>query len=363
MRPMLARLGGVIALVGLLAGCAPAPTDDSGFADPVPLPERFQRGMNIEPIGDYGGTLELDALPANLDTLAALGVDHVALIPSFFQPRLGQVEFVWPGSRERVAADTRAAIRMAHARGLRVLLKPHLWLQDRSDGAWRGDILPTDERWPAWRTSYRGAVLEYANMAAEEGVAAISIGSELTELALARPEFWRRLTADVRDVYPGTITYAANWDREFAAIAWWDAVDMIGVDAFWPLQTSADETLTASLCRNRLGAIRDSIAELSQRVDRPVLLTEIGYKSAAGGAWRPWEWHDRQRVDVGLQSLLYRCVAEVLGPSAGPPDGWLHGVYFWVWYVDRRWGGLRNSDFTPRGKPAQDVLESWFDAR
>lgn len=325
------------------------------------LPTTFERGMNLEPIGGFGGVFRLDRLPAELEQLRALGVSHVALIPSFFQPRLGETRFTWKGGAEEIAATTRAAIRAAHAAGMAVLLKPHLWLEDRSDGAWRGDIAPDDASWPAWRASYRAALLDYARLAEQEGVAAISIGSELTALALARPGFWRELVADVRALYDGRVTYAANWDREFEAIEWWEATDAIGVDAFWPLLDSADEPVEVARVAERLAAVRERIGEVAERAGRPVLLTEIGYKSALGAAWRPWEWHEgRELPDPGAQAAIYEAIGRTFTPAA--EAGWLHGAYFWVWYLDAGWGGPANTDFTPRGKPAADVLAAWFNA-
>lgn len=358
----------VVFLLVVVAACGRDRDDQDSTPVPVPrfdpLPAAFHRGMNIEPIGGPGGQIDLAALPASLDALVDLGVDHVALIPSFFQRRLGDTELFWKGSRERIAADTRNAIRMAHQRGLQVLLKPHLWLEDRSDGVWRGDIDPREEHWDRWRRTYRDAVLEYARLAAQEEVAALSIGSELTALALGRPGFWRQLATDVRVVFPGLMTYAANWNREFAEITWWDAVDVIGVDAFWPLAGSSDEVLTLRLCESRLAAIRAQLAAVASDTGRPVILTEIGYRSAAGAAYQPWEWYERaQRPDPELQSMIYTCIGRVFGGPASDGSGWLRGAYFWNWTTDPRWGGLRNSDFTPRGKPAAAVLAAWFSAR
>ena len=38
-----------------------------------------------------------------------------------------------------------------------------------------------------------------------------------------------------RAVYKGKLTYAANWDGEFEEVAFWDALDVIGVQAYFPL--------------------------------------------------------------------------------------------------------------------------------
>lgn len=349
--------GLAVALLACDTTLAPVPPEGPD-ADVAPLPAGFQRGMNLQPIGDYGGLLDDDEVEPALDALVRLGVTHVAVIPSFFQHRLGDVEMYWRPSRVEVDAQTRRVVSTAHALGLEVLLKPHLWLEDRSDGAWRGEIDPAPADWPAWAAGYRGIVLDYARLAAELEVAGLSIGSELTRLAVGRPDFWRALVRDVRAEYGGSVTYAANWDAEFEAISWWDALDHIGVDAFWPLVDTPDEALEATACRRRLGAALARMQRVAASADRPLLLTEIGYKSATGAAYRPWEWHDRQGSDPALQAQLYRCIRDVFGPADR-----VAGIYLWIWYTDPRWGGPANSDFTPRGKAAEGVLAGWFRAR
>ena len=357
-------MGGVPALLlGLLIGaCDPAlaPISPEAGTDAPPLPASFQRGINLEPIGDYGGLLDAGQIDSSLDELVALGVDHVAVIPSFFQGRLGDTEFYWEPSREAVDDQTRRVVEGAHARGLRVLLKPHLWLAERDDGAWRGEIDPSPEAWPAWAANYREALMHYAVLAEDLDVSGISIGSELTAVALGQPEFWRELAAAMRGEFSGALTYAANWDREFEAITWWDAMDQIGVDAFWPLLDDPEATLTLAGCTPTMRSIRDRLEAVAARAGRPVLLTEIGYKSAVGAAYRPWEWHERQEPDPEGQAVIYRCIRDVFG-DAPEPD--IAGIYFWIWYTSPTWGGLRNSDFTPRGKPAEGVLAGWYRAR
>jgi len=352
-----------MAFVFAAAGCSPTldPVEPTVSDLAVPsLPAAFHRGMNLQPIGDYGGLLDEDQIGSALDVLVELGVGHVAVIPSFFQRRLGDSEFYWEPSRQAVDAQTRVVVGAAHARGLAVLLKPHLWLAERPDDAWRGDIDPSPADWPTWSENYQATLLEYARLAEELGVAGISIGSELTTVATGHPEFWRRLAAALRQEYPGFLTYAANWDREFEAATWWDAVDFVGVDAFWPLLDGPEEVLSEAACRARLSAVRKRLEAVADRFDRPVLLTEIGYKSAVGAAYQPWEWHDRQVPDPEGQALIYRCIRDVFGAD---PEPHIAGMYFWNWYTAPAWGGPRNSDFTPRGKPAEGVLAGWFSQR
>jgi hypothetical protein len=334
---------------------APAPTEGA-----APLPADFHRGINLEPIGDYGGLLDAAEIEPALDDLVDLGVGYVAVIPSFFQRDLNASDFYWEPSREAVDAQTREVVAAAHARGLKVLLKPHLWLAELDDGAWRGDIDPDPATWPHWAHNYHAALIDYAELAHGMGVAGMSIGSELTAVAVGHPDFWRELVAALRAEFSGALTYAANWDREFEEVTWWDAVDYVGVDAFWPLLDYPETELTAEVCGARLAAVRARLEAVAVRFDRPVLLTEIGYKSALGAAYRPWEWHERRAAAPQTQALIYRCIRDVFGAQPAPH---IAGVYFWIWYTSPTWGGLHNSDFTPRGKPAEGVLAGWYLSR
>jgi hypothetical protein len=40
-------------------------------------------------------------------------------------------------------------------------------------------------------------------------------------------------------------------------------------------------------------------------------------------------------------------------------NDWLEGLYFWSWEVDRR-GGPQDDSYTPREKPAEQVLRDWY---
>ena len=89
-------LAGTLVAAGILVlGCSPKLDSVEALPEDlvaVPLPAAFHRGMNLQPIGDYGGLLDEDEIAGALDDLVELGVGHVAVIPSFFQRRLGDVE-------------------------------------------------------------------------------------------------------------------------------------------------------------------------------------------------------------------------------------------------------------------------------
>lgn len=46
----------------------------------------------------------------------------------------------------------------------------------------------------------------------------------------------RRLIRQIRRVYHGPLTYAANWSGEYKQIRFWDALDYVGIQAYFPLR-------------------------------------------------------------------------------------------------------------------------------
>jgi hypothetical protein len=322
----------------------------------------YHLGFNFDHTGDFNRAMNATQVAASLDALKALGVTHISITPSFFQDTLESTAFFWKRDRAAMDNEVRDAIRLARARGLFVLLKPHLWLEKRGPDIWRGKINPQGDAWATWSAAYKTVLLEYAELAAAEQCAGFCLGSELTEVATRRAEFWRDLAASVRTKFPGWLTYAANWYQEFEKIAWWDAVDRCGVDAFYPIVDKSSEPVTHYTAMARMRKIRKTIMAVGEKVSRPVLLCEVGYKATPNTARQPWEWHDAatQPVDLAVQKTLYEAVRDVFDPDRDPDAARMGGLYFWKWCADLDWGGAENSDFTPHGKPAEETIRDWF---
>lgn len=135
------------------------------------------------------------------------------------------------------------------------MLKPHIWIRGRSDGKWRREIdISTEAEWDGRWASYRRMILRYAQLAQRSGVEALCIGTELRSTVLKRPGEWRRLIADVRKDYGGELTYSANWNREFEEVPFWEALDYIGIQAYFRLAESTDRY--PGIFKGDLGALR-----------------------------------------------------------------------------------------------------------
>lgn len=258
-------------------------------------------------------------------------------------------------------ADNRVAVRkaveQAHAEGLSVLLVPHLWVET---GGWRALIDPGgDAEWATWAASYREFVLGWAKLAAETGVEMFSVGVELRSwVTTARAPSFSALVRDVRAVYPGLVTYAANWDDVDRTVTLGE-LDVIGINAFFPLAQKEGASRSELMQGGR--DVRERLAALSQSWKKPFVFTEFGYTTRKDPAIKPWEWPDGMSnvvVDELAQAEAYYALL-----SAFTEEPSFAGYFVWRTYADpddmsqeAEWG------FSPRGKVAELVLRDAFAA-
>ncbi|WP_118831564.1 glycoside hydrolase family 113 [Salinibacter ruber] len=314
-----------------------------------------------EPIFDVRSvTLDARNRPDSslLVRLRDLGVTHLTLV-AFGWQKAPDVPTVradtgdgWYSESHR---GVRTLARQADALGMGVILKPHLWVGGYDEAQDRSDIgFDTEADWAAWEADYRRFLMLYARLAAEVDADALVLGTELTRSATERPDFWRGIAEAARTVYDGNLTYAANWHEAYDSIQFWDALDYVGVQAYFPLTDATDPSLAA--LRTGWGPHRAALAEIHERTGRPVLLTEVGYRSAEGAAARPWEWPERDdgaAPDAALQARCYRAFLSTVGRAP-----WLKGGIIWKWHPPAEVEGP--TAFTPQGKPAERVLRRWF---
>lgn len=349
----------LIGLVCLLAGCVDwSPSDRTGTA----ASDTTSLAPSENPVFDIRA-VTLDARhrpePGLLAHLRDLGVTHITL-----------VSFGWQEAADdpRVKIDTTAGwyseshrgireiTRQAHALGMNVILKPHIWIGGYDEAGNRNEItFESPSRWAQWEASYRDFLMTYAWLASDVEAEVLVLGTELQSVATSRPEFWRELADDVRSVYNGDLTYAANWHEEYETIEFWDALDYVGVQAYFPLADGENPSLSA--LRSSWESHRRELVKVHRRTGKPVLFTEIGYRSAHTTAQEPWRWPERGsenvRPDSSLQARCYKAFLSTMGEVT-----WFAGGIIWKWHPEG--SKRRPTAFTPQGKPAEDVLRRGF---
>jgi hypothetical protein len=294
--------------------------------------------------------------PEALDPLRALGVDWISQTPFGWCPSLTAPKVVrnagddvyW-GESDQGLAETAG---FARSLGIKTLLKPHLWVPG---GSWVGDLrMGSEEDWQRWFRSYEDFILHYARLAEREHMDGLVVGAELRCAARRTPD-WRRLIQRVREVYHGPLTYCANWNEE-EQVEFWGDLDFIGVQAYYPLSDAPHPSLAQ--IRTAWLPIVTRLEALARRTGRPVVFTEVGYKSVAGTLAAPWSWDTRGKTDFGLQRDAYRALFEAVWSRS-----WFGGTFIWKWHPlasRARPSPDRERDFTPQGKPSLKVMREFY---
>ncbi len=320
--------------------------------------DRYTRDGKHRGVHVFGGTMT----EAAIEPLLENNIEWIALVPFGWQDAYDDpnVRFTAIDGIEWTEKDTLYIdqVEAAKARGIRSIVKPHLLL--RGGGRWRSEItMSSDDRWEQWFDAYRSFILHYARLSEQYDVDAFCIGTELHETVRQRPEDWIRLIAQVRQVYSGPITYAANWNDPMDEIPFWSDLDYIGLQAYFPLTTHRNPTIN-ELTRSWNDHVK-SLETLSRQYAKPILFTELGYKSVPGAAIEPWgwmRWPNSLFCKVSTETQ-YNCY-EAFFRSLWEKD-WFAGVYVWQWSLHHEnAGGPSNPFFTPQNKPAQNCIATWF---
>jgi len=255
-------------------------------------------------------------------------------------------------------ADLSSIIDYSHSLSLSVMLKPQIDLTE-DPTHWRGDIGTnfTDTQWLDWFASYGDMLLEYTQLAETHRVEMVSLSCELIT-ASAREKEWRELIAKVRKIYSGKLTDSANWGYlnatggEATNKTWWDAVDQIGIDAYYPLLDNVSNPTMQELIKAWEPAVERG-RNLTSYWKRPLAYTEIGYCS--GGCQHEGEATPR---DLREQQMRYEAVFMVF-----EKEDWFKGVFWWNWPSDPAYDahGLGRC-LPPMWKPAEFTLRDYYGA-
>ncbi|MBI5246186.1 MAG: hypothetical protein HY923_03325 [Elusimicrobia bacterium] len=277
--------------------------------------------------------------------MAEMGAGWVAIVPTVYTKDCRDPELL---ANDGTASEDslRFAIRAAKARGLKVMLKPHA---DSRDGNPRALMNPTDP--DRWFFLYRGHMLRYARLAAVEKCEMFAVGTELALLTLpGHGAQWRSLIKEIRAVYSGPLTYAANW-HSAEYVSFWKDLDYIGVDGYYPVIGGAD---VAALTANWRPWVA-MLAALSKFNGRPVIFTEVGLAAQKGANLRPWEWYETRELDVDVQAAYMESFVRAF---SGEP--WFRGFLYWAWEADQKRTGPKDRSMSIQGKPAEQVLRRAF---
>jgi hypothetical protein len=353
------RRATAVVLVALLPSCGGGGSPSAPSPTPTPPPSGGGKVFEYNGVTHVSWWHDEYGYPAGSDArraLAATGAGWMGVLTTWYMETKSSSAIAPNANSSNDDDVVRRAIDEAHALGLKVMLKPHV---DVRDGTWRAQVTPSDPG--GWFESYAAFMDHYAAIAAEKNVEMLCVGTELISMTRAGYSGqWASVVARVRGRYKGPLTYAANANDagdEFTSATVWPLVDVLGLDVYTALTSKTNPTraeLAAAWRRNKDD--NDMVAayrNFQQAWGKPLVFTEIGYRSLDGTNRAPWDWSVTAAADPGEQADCYAAMYDVWSKESA----WFRGPFWWAWDVTAPAAG--DNGYNPRGKPAEDVLRQW----
>jgi len=316
----------------------------------------YMKGFNFahEGYNIYNGYISQKATES-LEKLKQLGNNAVAIVPYSYMRSASTPSYL-PIMEDAGSENDESIIHSAYQAkrlGMTTLLKPQIWL----GRSWPGDVeMKSEEDWNLFFDYYYRWIRHYALIAEIHQMDILCIGVEFAKATIQRDEDWKKIIRKIRGLYCGRLTYAANWGAEFEQSKLWSELDYIGINCYYPL-SKKDKADKTELKRNFENVIQ-KIEKIQQRYQKPVLFTEIGFRSVEAPWQNPHAHADGRAYAPEHQSLCYEVIFE--GIKDKP---WCEGIFWWKWPSYLEYQGNRNDSFTPNRKAAEKVVEKWFKSK
>jgi hypothetical protein len=298
-----------------------------------------------------------EPFPANpMPAVTEVGAGWIAAIPyGFTRQGTPSVRFSEHGGQwwGEGPEGIRETIRLAHKSGIKVMLKPQVYIPR----SWTGVLdFDTPEAWTAWENDYEHYILFFAQIAADEKADLFCIGTEFNNAIQKRTSFWTNLIDKIKNVYPGKLTYSSNWD-DWDRVPFWKQLDYIGLGGYFPLVEG--ETPDVGALQEAWKPIVARLKDFSQQQGRSVLFTEFGYLSVHGCGWRNWELEQGIETRPINEQAQANCFEALF--STFHREDWWAGGFLWKWFPNMRGHeGYPERDYTPQGKLGEKTIQKWY---
>lgn len=292
---------------------------------------------------------------AHVNPVLSINANYAAIMPFGFIKELEHPEIIHNTNRQwfgETRAGAKQYIEELKKKHIKIMMKPQIWV-------WRGEFtgyikMTSEENWRLLEESYSSFILDYAQLAEETAAEIFCIGTELEKFVVNRPKYWANLIIEIKKIYKGKLTYAANWD-EFKRTPFWSELDYIGVDAYFPVSDA--KTPTVKLCVEGWQQHKKVIKELSKEYKKPVLFTEFGYRSVDYTGKEPWKSdHTLKSLNFEGQNNATHALFDTFWH-----EEWFSGGFIWKWFHDyENVGGEKDNQFTPQNKPVESIIKNQF---
>lgn len=287
--------------------------------------------------------------------IVRVNANAAAIMPFGFLKDVNHPEIIYNRNRQwfgETNEGVKQYIETLRKDDINIMIKPQIWIRH---GEFTGFLKMNSEAdWKLLEKTYSHFILEYAKLAEDVNAEVFCIGTELETFITNRPNYWHQLIKDIKEIYTGQLTYAANWD-EFWTTPFWAELDYIGIDAYFPV--SSMKTPTLEDCLKGWKNHKPGLKAFSEKLDRPILFTEYGYRSVDYSGKEPWRY-DRSMTSVNFEAQ--NNTTQALFEAVWNED-WFAGGYLWKWFVEHNnVGGMEDNQFTPQNKPVEQIIKAHY---
>lgn len=309
-----------------------------------PPPGESIRGITISTHMD-GRDWGWDTMAPTIQDIQTVGATWVATHPYARIGANGQVRFT-PVDVKNPPAYLVRPIREAHARGLKILIKPHLGYWG-SPFRWRGDIeFRRPEEWERFWRSYESWIVQLAQACREAD--GFVVGTEL-DRTLGFEDRWRRIISRIREHTDLALTYAANWTH-YRDVGFWDVLDVVGIQAYFPLTDAPNPTRPE--LESGWARVMAELTAYAREQNRNVVFTELGYSRSFTASVEPWSYHTD---GPEAEAVQIACMRSAL--TAIEQEPLVLGAFLWKWFPSPHPVGRNFELATPAMSSA--IREAW----
>ena len=296
----------------------------------------------------YGSQLAKESL----QRLEEIGSNAIAIVPYSFMRNPKRPDYI--PIAQSTGGENDQAVLFSHYEakkmGMATMLKPQIWV----GSSWPGEIeMKTEKEWATFFENYYRWTRHYALLAEINELDSYCIGVEFAKATLAKEKEWRWLIKKLRGIYSGQLTYAANWGEEFENLKFWDELDFIGLNCYYPLSKS-DNPSKRELT-NAFDKVMAKAVAVCKKYKKQLVFTEIGFRSVEGPWKNPHAKEDGRAFNDAHQQLCYEVVLKGIQNKK-----WCNGILWWKWPSYMTYRGHQNTGFSPNLKQTENVIHKYF---
>ena len=312
----------------------------------------YLKGFNFahEGYSIYNGYLSKKATEAIVKQ-QDMGSNAMAIIP-YSYIRMGNAPtYLSIGSRAGSENDQGVVHTAFEAKqlGMQSLLKPQVFFGNSWPGALEYE---TEADWDAFFDYYYRWIRHYAFLAEIHQIDALCMGVEFAKATLSHGEQWKHMFQKARGLYQGNMTYAANWGEEFENVDFWNELDFIGINSYYPL--SKNDAPTDAELKASFEEVKTKIKTVYQKYQKPIVFTEIGFRSIEA----PWTNPHADGDTPFNEEHQQRCYEVIFEGIQNEP--WCAGILWWKFPSYLEYRGTENTAFTPNNKATEATVRKWF---